>query len=63
MVVLILIAVYLLLGLMFSVAFLAKGIYKVDEAAKQTGIGFKLILLPGITVLWPILLNKWRKAK
>lgn len=63
MVILLIIAVYLLLGLIFSVVFIIKGIHKIDDTAASTGLGFKLILIPGITVFWPVLLNKWRKAK
>ncbi len=54
---------YLVVGFLFSIAFLAKGIQKTDDASKGTGIGFKLIIIPGILIFWPVLLNQWRKAK
>jgi ABC-type Na+ efflux pump permease subunit len=63
MIVLLLVAVYYALGVLFAIAFITMGITKVDEGAKETGLGFKLILIPGIALFWPVLLNKWRKAK
>ncbi|MGG9960612.1 hypothetical protein [Ferruginibacter sp. SUN106] len=56
-------ALYLIAGFLFAIFFLSKGIQKVDVAAHGSGWGFRLIILPGIIVLWPVLLNKWRKAK
>jgi hypothetical protein len=57
---------YLLLGVVFSVYFLVKVVPTIDEAAEGTSLGFKLIILPGCTVFWPILLNRYlviRKVK
>lgn len=51
------------MGLLFAIAFIIKGIHKIDDGAAGTGLGFKLIQIPGITIFWPVLLNKWRKAK
>jgi hypothetical protein len=63
MILLYILMAYLAMGVLFAIAFLAKGIHKVDDSAQGTGLGFKLILIPGIAVFWPVLLNKWRKAK
>ncbi len=57
------VALYLIAGILFAVFFLSKGIHKIDTAAHGSGWGFKLIILPGTIVLWPVLLNKWRKVK
>ncbi len=54
---------YLICGLVFAIAFLIKGIAVVDEGAHGSGIGFRLIILPGVIVFWPLLLKKWIKAK
>ena len=54
---------YLLLGLLFALAFLTKGITKVDEDVQGTGLGFRLLILPGLVLLWPALLMKWIKQK
>ncbi len=63
-IILILFEIYLLLGVLFVVPFLLKGLTKVDETAHGGTIGFKIIIIPGVIVFWPVLLNKWiRKNK
>lgn len=58
---LIVISIYLLGGLVFALAFITKGLTAIDEGAQGTGIGFKIIILPGVIVLWPFLLTRWIK--
>jgi hypothetical protein len=53
---------YLILGFIFTVPFLAKGIMKIDESAKNASIGFRIIIIPGVIVFWIFLLRKWIKA-
>ena len=61
---LIIAAVYLLLGVLFVIPFLMKGLNKIDEGAHGSTIGFKIIIIPGVIVFWPALLKKWvRKRK
>lgn len=55
--------VYLLAGAVFAVFFLGKGIENVDPASRGSGVGFRLILLPGTIALWPVLFNKWKNVK
>ena len=62
-VVLIIVLIYLLLGVLFVVPFLVKGLTKVDESAHAGTIGFKMIIIPGVIVFWPVLLRKWMKTK
>jgi hypothetical protein len=50
---------YLVAGFVFAIAFVSKGIYQVDGGAHGTGFGFRLIIIPGIMVFWPMLLKKW----
>ena len=38
-----------------------RGVRKVDEGAHGGTIGFKIIIIPGVIVFWPMLLNKWIK--
>ena len=59
---LIVVAIYLVLGILFVVPFLLKGLTKVDEGACGGTIGFKIIIIPGVIVFWPVLLSKWMKA-
>jgi hypothetical protein len=60
-VILIIVLVYLLLGVLFVIPFLVKGLTKVDNGAHGGTIGFKIIIMPGVIVFWPVLLNKWMK--
>ena len=58
---LIIAAIYLALGVLFVIPFLMKGLNKVDEGAHSSTIGFKIIIVPGVIVFWPVLLSKWMK--
>jgi hypothetical protein len=53
---------YLLAGLLFSIAFFYKGAAALDAGVKDAPISFRLVLIPGATLLWPVLLIKWIKA-
>ena len=55
-------AVYLALGVVFVIPFLIKGLNKVDEGAHGSTFGFKIIIIPGVIVFWPVLLSKWMKS-
>jgi len=50
---------YLALGLGFAIPFLIIGVNKIDAAARGSGWGFRLIILPGTIALWPLLLWRW----
>ena len=51
--------VYIACGLAFAPFFVWRGVGRVDPAAKATGLGFRLIILPGVAALWPVLLRRW----
>ncbi len=55
-------AVYLCAGVGFAVAFHARGLVHVDPSARGAGLGFRMIISPGIIALWPWLLLRWRKT-
>ncbi len=59
---LIIAAVYLTCGFIFAIFFVTKGVKVVDEGAHGATIGFRIIIIPGTMVFWPLLLKKWRKA-
>jgi hypothetical protein len=61
-IVLIVVAIYLFLGVLFIFPFLMKGLTKVDAGAHGGTIGFKIIIIPGVIMFWPALLAKWVKA-
>lgn len=59
--ILLLCATYLVIGVLFSLFFYAKGITKVDQGTEGSGLGFKLLILPGCIAFWPVLLSQWIK--
>jgi len=50
---------YLGLGTVFAVAFVIRGVQAIDADARDAGLGFRLIILPGCILLWPVLFKKW----
>ena len=60
-VLLIIAAIYLALGVIFVIPFLMKGLNKVDEGAHSSTVGFKIIIIPGVIVFWPVFLKRWVK--
>jgi len=55
-------AIYGLLGFVFAIAFVTKGVNITDEGAHGSSIGFRIIIIPGTMVFWPVLLKKWIHA-
>lgn len=51
--------VYAALGVLFAIAFVGTGIKQVDPVARNSGLGFRLIILPGVAALWPLLAVRW----
>jgi hypothetical protein len=54
-----LLAGYAGLGALFAIAFVARGISRVDSVAAGSSAGFRLIVFPGVAALWPLLLARW----
>jgi hypothetical protein len=55
-------ALYAGLGLAFAVPFTWYGVQRVDSEAKGSGIGFRLLILPGVVAFWPMFLSRWRRG-
>jgi hypothetical protein len=55
-------AAYASAGAAFSVTFVLFGIHHVDPVAEHSPIGFRLIVIPGVAALWPLLLTRWLTA-
>ena len=53
---------YALLGAIFAIAFVWFGIHRVDDGARHAPIGFRLIVMPGVAALWPLLLARWIRS-
>jgi hypothetical protein len=54
-----LLSAYAAAGILFAVAFITAGVQRIDPAARGTGAGFRLLILPGAAALWPLLLRRW----
>jgi hypothetical protein len=55
-------AIYCLLGLVFAIPFVIKGVNSIDESAAHGSAGFRIIIIPGVMVFWPVLLKKWLRV-
>jgi hypothetical protein len=54
-----LVSLYAGLGLLFGLAFVSRGVERLDPAAHGATTGFRLIILPASIALWPLLLKRW----
>jgi len=50
---------YLAVGVLFAVAFVARGAARIDPAAAGMPWGARLLILPGAAAVWPLMLAKW----
>ncbi len=57
-----LLLVYAACGLVFGTAFVTWGVARVDAAARGAPTAFRLIILPGVVALWPVLALRWVRA-
>lgn len=62
-IILLMAAAYLAAGIVFTIPFITRGITRIDEGAAGSGLGFRLIIIPGVIVFWPVLLKKWLTIK
>jgi hypothetical protein len=51
--------VYLGCGVVFAPLFLLRGAARMDPHARGGTWGFRLMILPGVVFLWPLLLRRW----
>ena len=56
-------AAYLAFGAAFGIVFVAAGVHRLDKQAEGAGWGFRLLILPGVAALWPLLLSRWVRGK
>ncbi len=63
MMIFIAIGLYLASGLVFGIAFVTRLIHAVDEGSAGSSWTFRLMILPGCIVLWPLLLRKYFKVR
>jgi hypothetical protein len=48
-------------GIVFALMFHLRGLRSVDHGAQGAGWFFRLLITPGIVVLWPLLAGRWRR--
>ena len=55
---------YLFAGLLFAVVFVLVGVQRVDSGARGWhNIGFRLIIIPGLCVFWPLFASRWLRGR
>jgi hypothetical protein len=55
-------AIYAGLGLLFAGPFVWFGIQRLDSEAQGSGVGFRLLILPGVAAFWPMFVYRWRRG-
>ena len=53
---------YALVGLLFSVLFLPRAAARMDPGLAHAPIAVRLLILPGVIALWPLLGLRWAKG-
>lgn len=54
--------VYALAGALFALLFAWRGAAAIDPVARHATLGFRLLVLPGAALLWPVLALRWWRA-
>ena len=54
-----LMGIYLVIGFLFAVPFAFVGAKRIDPSAAEGTWGFKLLIIPGSMVFWPLLASRW----
>ena len=50
---------YLALGLVFAIPFALVGAGRIDPDARGATWGFRVLVIPGATLLWPLMARRW----
>lgn len=50
---------YLLIGLLFAIAFVLRLANQIDPGAKGAHWSFRLMTFPGVVAFWPVLMKKY----
>ena len=62
-VIVIVLGLYVAAGLLFAVPFVLRGVNRIDPVARGSTWGFRLIILPGVVALWPMLARRWAAGR
>lgn len=55
-------AIYLGGGGLFAGPFVTWGVNRIDPAAAAGTWGFRLLIVPGVVLLWPLLAARWARG-
>ena len=50
---------YLAAGVLFAIPFVLVGAGRIDPGARGAPWSFRLLIVPGVAALWPLLLRRW----
>lgn len=54
---------YLAVGAVFGLAFVARGVSRIDPAALGMPLAARVLIFPGVAALWPLMLVKWLRQR
>ncbi len=52
---------YLTVGFVFALGFALRWAGRLDPAAREGSRGFRILIIPGATLLWPVLVLRLRR--
>jgi hypothetical protein len=52
-------AAYFAVGILFAGVFAVAGVDRLDPAARGSSTGFRILILPGSALFWPLLARRW----
>lgn len=56
------VGLYAIIGVLFALVFIAAGIVRVDPGVGESPRLVRVLFIPGIAGLWPLMLMKWISA-
>lgn len=54
--------VYLIVGACLAPLIATRGLRRIDPLTESSTLGFRLLVLPGVVLLWPVLVLKWSRS-
>ena len=55
--------IYVAIGVIVGLPFAVSGIGRVDPAAKAAPWSFRVLVLPGVVALWPLIARRWLASR
>ncbi len=53
------VGIYLAAGIAFAIPFAWAGVNRIDPHAARGSWGFRVLIVPGAILLWPLLMPRW----